>query len=102
MAAEPDPHLGRASRRRTARWGLSAVLALCLVAAPVCADSIRHDIRARLPDGRSLRFACSGAGSPTVLMESGFAANADAWYKAFDVQPGQKLYLAPADRVRIW
>jgi putative endopeptidase len=28
--------------------------------------------------------------------------NLDAWYPAFQVQPGQKLYLAPADRVRIW
>jgi putative endopeptidase len=28
--------------------------------------------------------------------------NLDAWYTAFDVQPGEKLYLAPADRVRIW
>ncbi len=28
--------------------------------------------------------------------------NVDAWYDAFDVQPGQKLYLAPADRVKIW
>jgi endothelin-converting enzyme/putative endopeptidase len=28
--------------------------------------------------------------------------NLDAWYKAFDVQPGQKLYLAPEDRVRVW
>lgn len=28
--------------------------------------------------------------------------NIDAWYKAFDVKPGQTLYLAPADRVRIW
>ena len=28
--------------------------------------------------------------------------NADAWYKAFDVQPGQGLYLAPQDRVKIW
>ena len=28
--------------------------------------------------------------------------NFDAWYTAFDVKPGQKLYLAPADRVRIW
>jgi putative endopeptidase len=26
----------------------------------------------------------------------------DAWYKAFDVQPGQTLYLAPSERVRIW
>jgi len=28
--------------------------------------------------------------------------NVDAWYQAFDVQPGQKLYLEPAARVRIW
>ena len=28
--------------------------------------------------------------------------NLDAWYRVFDVKPGQALYLAPADRVRIW
>jgi putative endopeptidase len=28
--------------------------------------------------------------------------NMDPWYPAFNVQAGQKLYLAPADRVRIW
>jgi predicted metalloendopeptidase len=28
--------------------------------------------------------------------------NLDSWYKAFDVQPGQKLYLAPEQRVRVW
>jgi endothelin-converting enzyme/putative endopeptidase len=28
--------------------------------------------------------------------------NIDAWYSTFDVQPGDKLYLTPADRVRIW
>ncbi|MBH9536502.1 M13 family metallopeptidase [Novosphingopyxis sp. YJ-S2-01] len=28
--------------------------------------------------------------------------NLDAWYKAFDVKPGDKLYLAPDQRVRIW
>jgi putative endopeptidase len=28
--------------------------------------------------------------------------NLDAWYKAFNVQPGQALYLAPEDRVRVW
>ncbi len=28
--------------------------------------------------------------------------NFDAWYTAFDVQAGEKLYLAPPDRVRIW
>jgi putative endopeptidase len=28
--------------------------------------------------------------------------NLDAWYRSFDVKPGQALYLAPADRVRVW
>src|SRR5277367_1425231 len=28
--------------------------------------------------------------------------NIDGWYGAFDVKPGEMLYLAPADRVRIW
>jgi putative endopeptidase len=30
------------------------------------------------------------------------ARNMDVWYPAFDVKPGEKLYLAPAERVRIW
>ncbi len=28
--------------------------------------------------------------------------NLDAWYTAFAVKPGQKLYLNPADRVQVW
>jgi len=28
--------------------------------------------------------------------------NIDAWYPAFNVQPGQKLYLAPDKRVKVW
>jgi predicted metalloendopeptidase len=28
--------------------------------------------------------------------------NIDAWYRTFDVKPGQTLYLAPAARVRVW
>ena len=28
--------------------------------------------------------------------------NHDAWYQAFDVKPGDALYLAPEERVRIW
>ncbi|MFT8718385.1 MAG: M13 family metallopeptidase [Acetobacter sp.] len=30
------------------------------------------------------------------------AHNIDAWYKAWNVQPGQKFYLAPDERVKIW
>ena len=28
--------------------------------------------------------------------------NLDAWYDAFDVRPGQRLYLEPSARVRVW
>lgn len=28
--------------------------------------------------------------------------NLDAWYDAFSVKPGEKLYLTPKDRVRVW
>jgi putative endopeptidase len=28
--------------------------------------------------------------------------NIDAWYASFDVKSGEKLYLNPAERVRIW
>lgn len=28
--------------------------------------------------------------------------NLDAWYRAFDVQPGQALYLPAQQRVRVW
>jgi len=28
--------------------------------------------------------------------------NLDPWYAAFQVSPGERLYLAPSDRVGIW
>jgi putative endopeptidase len=40
--------------------------------------------------------------SPSEFRVIGPLRNSDAWYTAFDVQPGTKYYLAPADRVRIW
>jgi putative endopeptidase len=40
--------------------------------------------------------------SPEQYRVNGVVRNVDAWYQAFDVKPGDALYLAPADRVRIW
>ncbi len=40
--------------------------------------------------------------SPERARVNGPMRNVDAWYKAFNVQPGDKLYLAPEDRVKIW
>ena len=33
---------------------------------------------------------------------NGIVPNTDAWYDLFNVQPGQKMYLAPEERIRIW
>jgi len=40
--------------------------------------------------------------SPAVYRVNGVVRNVDAWYKAFNVQPGDKLYLPPDQRVHIW
>ena len=40
--------------------------------------------------------------APDYYRVEGTIRNQDGWYKAFDIKPGDKLYVAPADRVRIW
>lgn len=40
--------------------------------------------------------------SPAEFRVNGAVRNVDAWYKAFGVKPGDKLYLPPEKRVRIW
>ena len=39
--------------------------------------------------------------SPSI-QRTWVSRNLDPWYKAYQIKEGQKLYLAPADRVRIW
>ncbi len=40
--------------------------------------------------------------SPSRFRANGPVANLDAFYEAFDVKPGDKLYKAPVDRIQIW
>lgn len=40
--------------------------------------------------------------SPGPYRTIGAPVNMDAWYKAFNIQPGDKLYKKPEDRIRIW
>jgi len=40
--------------------------------------------------------------SPAKFRVNGIVRNVDAWYKAFDVKPGDALYLPPEKRVHIW
>ena len=76
----------------------------------------------RRPDRRPARLPRLGAGlararsattpcasscvtdphSPGRFRVNGVVRNIDAWYAAFDVKPGDKLYLAPADRAKVW
>ena len=40
--------------------------------------------------------------SPDEFRVNGAVRNIDAWYRAFNVRPGDRLYLAPEQRVHIW
>lgn len=40
--------------------------------------------------------------SPGEYRTIGAPVNMDAWYKAFNVQPGDKLYKKPEERIKIW
>ncbi len=40
--------------------------------------------------------------SPGEYRTIGAPVNMDAWYKAFNVKPGDKLYKSPEERIRIW
>ncbi|WP_316801316.1 M13 family metallopeptidase [Pedobacter frigidisoli] len=40
--------------------------------------------------------------SPGPFRTIGAPVNMDAWYNAFDVKPGDKLYKKPEDRIRMW
>lgn len=40
--------------------------------------------------------------SPGPYRTIGAPVNMDAWYKAFDLKPGDRLYKKPEDRIRMW
>ena len=44
----------------------------------------------------------NGPHSPGEFRANGIVRNFDAWYEAFNVQPGDALYLPPEKRVKIW
>ena len=51
---------------------------------------------------QSLRAQVIGDGHAPGRFRAQTVRNIDAWYDTFDAKPGQKLYLEPKDRVRIW
>ena len=58
--------------------------------------------RGKLRDDALRRQVVGDPHSPRRFRVNGVVRNIDAWYDLFDVKPGDKLYVAPADRVRIW
>jgi putative endopeptidase len=54
-----------------------------------------------LPD-RAAQLIVTDTHSPDNYRTIGAPVNMDAWYKAFDIKPGDKLYKKPEDRIKIW
>jgi len=40
--------------------------------------------------------------SPRQYRVNGVLRNIDSWYEAFNIQPGDKLFVSPEERVRLW
>jgi putative endopeptidase len=53
------------------------------------------------PDALKVQLA-SNPHSPASARASTAIRNVDAWYEAFGVKPGDKLYIPPEQRARIW
>ncbi|WP_342659905.1 Neutral endopeptidase [Rhodococcus ruber] len=58
--------------------------------------------RTKVRDEEALRRLAVDPHSPPEFRCNGVVRNIDAFYEAFDVHPGDELYLDPAQRVRIW
>lgn len=58
--------------------------------------------RAKLRDDAARNALLNDPHSPAYYRVNGVVRNVDAWYDAFAVKPGDKLYLAPEQRVKIW
>lgn len=64
--------------------------------------SFSHAFRSKLTDALLLTLIKSDPHSPDRFRADGASSNQPAFYPAFDVQPGDKMYLAPEARVQIW
>jgi putative endopeptidase len=58
--------------------------------------------REKYREGSLREIVMSDVHSPARFRVNGPLPNIDAWYVAFDVKPGDKMYLMPEERVRIW
>ncbi|HVQ09869.1 MAG TPA: M13 family metallopeptidase [Allosphingosinicella sp.] len=62
------------------------------------AQSWRNNVR----EGALRQQVLTDPHSPPEWRVNGVVRNIDAWYRAFNIQPGDRLYLPPEQRVHIW
>ncbi len=58
--------------------------------------------QSKLREGAARSRLLTDPHSPPFFRVNGIVRNVDAWYAAFGVKPGDKLYLSPEQRVHIW
>jgi putative endopeptidase len=58
--------------------------------------------RAKMREDARRQLVVVDPHSPEMFRVNGVVRNIDPWYTAFGVKPGDRLYLAPADRAHIW
>ncbi len=58
--------------------------------------------RMQLREGTLRERVLTDPHSPPEFRVNGVVRNIDAWYRAFNIQPGDRLYIPPEQRVRIW
>ncbi|MBV9508960.1 MAG: peptidase M13 [Caulobacteraceae bacterium] len=84
LGGKPAPVIG----------GLSGDQRFFLGFAQIWREKIREDMARQL--------AVSDPHSPDHFRVDGVLPNIDAWYSAFDIKPGDAMYVPPDQRVRIW
>jgi len=58
--------------------------------------------QSKVREKEAIRLVTIDPHSPPVFRVRGAVTNLDGFYKAFDVKPGDKMYLPPDQRVSIW
>jgi predicted metalloendopeptidase len=58
--------------------------------------------REKVREAQLRRDVATDLHSPAEFRVNGVVRNIDAWYDAFAVRPGDRLYLDPKDRVHVW
>ena len=58
--------------------------------------------RTKMRDAAMTSMVASNEHSPAEFRVNGPLPNIDGWYEAFNVQPGDSMYVAPEKRIHIW